>query len=78
MESDKIRLMLHKDKLIQDYHNTTAGYISYEDYLKDKGLSSFRNIPLPPDHPSGVTIYVNEYTITDPKQFFLTKIKYGI
>lgn len=80
MESDKIRLMLHKDKLFHEYQNTTVGsfYVTYKDYLKERGLSHFRNVPIPQDIPSGVTIYVNEYTIIDHKQFFLTKIKYGI
>lgn len=79
MESDKIRLMLHKDKLLHEYQFTTVGsfYGTYEDYLKDKGLSSYRNVPIFPDLPS-LTIYVNEYTIIDHKRFLLTKIKYGI
>lgn len=73
MESDKIYLHMTQDKLYGEYNYFTEGkkYVTYEHYLKPRGLTKFKSV-LIDSRP------LHEYTVIDWKQYFLTKIKYGL
>lgn len=64
-----------EDKLFNEYTYFTEGkyYTTYQDYLKPRGLTGFRSVFQGKDQRP-----MHEYTVIDPKQFMLTKIKYGM